>query len=87
MGLPPRRRRAIRICRATESCVRSMWIPYSGAEVLEWPLCRPLVPTFSDSDFEMRLCGSWRATFVRSAFIELIGGHPMAYAERTRCGG
>jgi len=43
--------------------------------------------TTTFSDFEMRLCGSWRATFVRSAFIELIGGHPMAYAERTRCGG
>jgi len=41
-----------------ESCVRSMWIPNSWAGVLAWPLCRPLVPAFSDSNFEMRFCGS-----------------------------
>lgn len=57
-GSRPRRHRANRVYRIMESCVRSMWIPNSGTVVLAWPLCRPLVPVFSNSDFEMRFCGS-----------------------------
>jgi len=86
MGLPPRLQHTNRICQTMENCVRSMWIPNSGAGVLAWPLCRPLVSVFSNSDFEMRCCGSWRATFVRSAFIESISGYAMACAEQTRYG-
>jgi hypothetical protein len=62
-GLPPRRHRANQICRTMESCVRSMWIPNSGAGVLEWPLFRPLVLASSDSDFE---CGSMGPSGQRS---------------------
>jgi len=51
-------RNSVSTCRTMESCVRSMWIPNSGAGVLEWPLCRPLVLASSDSDFEMRFYGS-----------------------------
>ena len=86
MGLRPQRRRAIGICRTMANCVRFMWIPNSGAEVLVSPLYRLLVPAFSNVDFKMQFSGSSRITLARSASIKSIGGPPMATAEQTRYG-
>jgi hypothetical protein len=75
LGLPPRRRRAIRI---TASCAHSMWIPNIGAGNLALLWSRPLAPIWLNLDFETRCCGFWRATSGPNAFIELISGYPMA---------
>ena len=86
MDLPPPPRPARRICRGMVSYVHYTWIPIGGAAVLALHSCRQLVLAFSISDFGMRSCGYWRATFVRSAFTGLIDGCLMASVEQTWCG-
>jgi hypothetical protein len=64
-----------------ESCVRSTLILINGVAALVLRLFQRLVLAFAISDFGMRFCGYWRATFVRSAFTGSIGGRLMACAE------
>jgi hypothetical protein len=42
------------------------------------PWCRQRAPVCSNSDSEVRFCGSWRVTSVQIAFIKGMGGHAMA---------
>jgi hypothetical protein len=67
-----------------ESCVPFTLIPIIGAAVLAWHLSVRLGLAFSISDFGMPFYGYLRATFVQSAFTELIGVCLMASAAQNR---